>query len=93
MALTVSAKGQVTIPKHIREALGLSNGSKVDFVLDGTVVTLEPAESSVVDNVAGALRKHAKTGENEQTRMERVRKEVAHEAAQEGRISRHKRSA
>jgi antitoxin PrlF len=93
MALTVSSKGQVTIPKRIREALGLSKGDKVDFVLDGTIVRLEQAESSVVDKATGALRKYSKTVKDEKTIMERVRKEVAHEAAQEGRISRHKRSA
>jgi AbrB family looped-hinge helix DNA binding protein len=93
MALTVSAKGQVTIPKHIRDALGLSSGSRVDFVLDGNIVRLEPAESSVVDKVAGALRNYGKTSESEKVLIERVRKEVADEAAQEGRVSRHKRSA
>jgi AbrB family looped-hinge helix DNA binding protein len=93
MPLTVSSKGQVTIPKRIREALGLSKSVKVDFVLDGMIVRLEKSESSVVDKAAGTLRKYNKTGENEKTIMERVRKEVAHEAAQEGRISRHKRSA
>jgi AbrB family looped-hinge helix DNA binding protein len=93
MALTVSAKGQVTIPKHIREALGISSGSKVEFVLEGTSVKLEPALTSIVDKASGALRKYSNRGESENARIERVRKEVAYEAAREGRISRHKRSA
>ena len=36
---TVTSKGQVTIPKKVREALDLRPGSEVDFVLeDGKVV-------------------------------------------------------
>jgi AbrB family looped-hinge helix DNA binding protein len=31
MAATVTAKGQITIPKAVREALGVKAGSKVDF--------------------------------------------------------------
>ena len=31
MAATVTAKGQITIPKAIREALGVVPGSKVEF--------------------------------------------------------------
>jgi len=31
MAATVTAKGQITIPKAVREALGVKPGSKVDF--------------------------------------------------------------
>ncbi len=31
MAVTVTRKGQVTIPKPVRDRLGISAGSKVDF--------------------------------------------------------------
>jgi len=35
MSTTVTSKGQVTIPKHIRDALRLRPGSIVDFAVDG----------------------------------------------------------
>ena len=35
MSTTVTSKGQVTIPKHIRDALRLRPGSTVDFAVDG----------------------------------------------------------
>lgn len=40
MATTVTSKGQVTIPKPVRDLLGLSPGSKVEFgrAADGSVV-------------------------------------------------------
>ena len=40
MATTITSKGQVTIPKHIREALKLAPGSWVEFAInkDGDVV-------------------------------------------------------
>jgi AbrB family looped-hinge helix DNA binding protein len=39
MATTITVKGQVTIPKHIRDALGLTPGSRVEFAVeDGRVV-------------------------------------------------------
>lgn len=34
MATTLTIKGQVTIPKHIREALDLSPGSSVEFAVN-----------------------------------------------------------
>ena len=33
MTTTVTSKGQVTIPKRVREALGIKPGSAVDFEL------------------------------------------------------------
>lgn len=47
MSTTLTSKGQVTIPKHIRDALGLGPGSAVDFELDeqGRVV-LRPARAA-----------------------------------------------
>ena len=46
MANTLTSKGQVTIPKRIRDSLGLKAGSKIDFVLNesGDVV-VKPASA------------------------------------------------
>lgn len=43
MATTVTIKGQVTIPKPVRDRLGLEPGSAVDFELapDGRVVLVK----------------------------------------------------
>src|SRR6185437_12975636 len=35
MAVSVTSKGQVTIPKRVREALGITPGSKVEFDVVG----------------------------------------------------------
>jgi AbrB family looped-hinge helix DNA binding protein len=36
----VMAKGQITIPKDIREALGIGTGDRVTFVVDGNTVRI-----------------------------------------------------
>ena len=45
---TITAKGQTTIPKAIRDRLRVAAGDRVDFVVqaDGTV-TMEPASQGV----------------------------------------------
>jgi len=35
MAVSVTSKGQVTIPKRVRDALGITPGSKVEFDVTG----------------------------------------------------------
>ena len=47
MSTTVTSKGQVTIPKHIRDALRLRPGSAVDFSVnsEGQVI-LVPARTT-----------------------------------------------
>ena len=47
MSTTLTVKGQVTIPKQIRDALGLTPGSAVDFAVnrDGQVVLHKAASS------------------------------------------------
>lgn len=42
---TVGAKGQVVIPREIRERLGLREGSKVAFEQRGREVVLRPVET------------------------------------------------
>lgn len=36
----VMAKGQVTIPKDVRNVLGVSNGDRVSFIVDGNTVRI-----------------------------------------------------
>ena len=44
MSTNLTSKGQVTIPKHIRDALNLSPGSAVDFAVNASgQVVLQPA--------------------------------------------------
>lgn len=43
MTTTVTAKGQVTIPKPVRDFLGITPGSKVDFRRARTVVSFSCA--------------------------------------------------
>jgi antitoxin PrlF len=40
VAATVSSKGQVTIPKQVRDALGISEGDSVLFRVEGSRATL-----------------------------------------------------
>ena len=58
---TVTSKGQITIPKEIREALGLHTGDRVSFRLreDG-VVEIHP-ETLDLMSLLGVL-KHRKRG-------------------------------
>ena len=42
--MRISAKGQVTIPKHVRDQAGMHEGTEVDFVVDGDTVTLKRME-------------------------------------------------
>lgn len=36
----VMAKGQITIPNDVRDALGVSNGDRVTFIVDGSTVRI-----------------------------------------------------
>ena len=57
---TLTSKGQVTIPKQIREALHLSTGEKIEFILgDANTVLLRPVTRKV-DDVAGCLSQYRK---------------------------------
>ena len=93
MAATVTSKGQVTIPKRVRDQLGLKAGSKVEFVLVKGHAVLEPVGARGADALAGSLRAYSKAlaGRPHRDVLEEVRREVAHEAAQEGLPSRRKR--
>ena len=49
MSTTLTLKGQVTIPKHIRDALGLMPGAQLDFAVNsqGEVVLHKAVANTV----------------------------------------------
>jgi antitoxin PrlF len=63
MTATVTAKGQVTIPKAVRDLLGIVPGSKVDFrrAADGGVMLIRADETWLASRFA-RLRGHAGLG-------------------------------
>lgn len=55
---TITTKGQITIPKVIRDSLMLSAGDKIEFVvIDKREALIRPV-SKKVDEVFGMLYKH-----------------------------------
>ncbi|MBI4538210.1 MAG: AbrB/MazE/SpoVT family DNA-binding domain-containing protein [Gemmatimonadetes bacterium] len=52
---TLTSKGQTTIPKRIRELLGLRPGDRIDFVVeDGDRIVIRPATTPITQ-LAGLL--------------------------------------
>jgi antitoxin PrlF len=63
MACTVTSKGQVTLPKPLRDLLGIGPGSIVDFerAPDGRIVLVKVEKNSKASRFA-RLRGHAGRG-------------------------------
>jgi AbrB family looped-hinge helix DNA binding protein len=55
MTQRVGAKGQVVIPKDLRDELGLQPGAEVDFERDGGTVRITPAGAPATDGLRGPL--------------------------------------
>jgi AbrB family looped-hinge helix DNA binding protein len=54
--MRVTEKGQVTIPKHIRVAAGVTSGSEVAFSLEGSKIVITPVATGVKDDRRSRLR-------------------------------------
>jgi AbrB family looped-hinge helix DNA binding protein len=53
MTQRVGAKGQVVIPKDLRDGLGLQPGAEVDFERDGDTVRIVAAGSAATNGLRG----------------------------------------
>jgi AbrB family looped-hinge helix DNA binding protein len=58
MRATVTSKGQVTIPKEIRDLLHLRANDKVDLVVDGDIILMAPVKTLL--DLRGAVRTDGK---------------------------------
>ncbi|MFB6131058.1 MAG: AbrB/MazE/SpoVT family DNA-binding domain-containing protein [Salinigranum sp.] len=71
----VTTKGQVTIPKDVREALGIESGDEVDFeeTEDGYVIQKEAPTTENGDDPFTKYRGAAQRDETMPERMRRLR--------------------
>jgi antitoxin PrlF len=53
---TVTSKGQVTIPKDVRDAAGIREHDRVVFVVQGSVILMRVVRKSEPGELLGALR-------------------------------------
>lgn len=77
---TVTEKGQVTIPKPIRDELGVPSGGKIRFRrrYDGVIVIEKPATAA---QVMGSLKRYADTGHP--VDAYKMREQMEHDRAKE----------
>ncbi len=62
MKAVVSEKGQVTIPKPLRDRLGIKAGQELEFVEErGRLVATKASTTDAVENVYGILQLDAST--------------------------------
>ncbi len=79
----ISSKGQVTIPKSIRELLNLNEGDRVAFIEDNGKVVISKASLIALHELQDALSKEARgegiTEEDLLKELEVVREEMWNE--------------
>ena len=51
--VTISTKGQIVIPKGVREILGLRPGTKINIELEGDEIKLRPIKENIPDRLYG----------------------------------------
>ena len=67
--MRITSKGQVTIPQHIRQRLGLLPGAEVEFEVDGDEVRLRKSSEGMtrgqrlIEHMRGRLRGGMSTDE------------------------------
>ena len=81
---TITNKGQVTIPKKVRDAMNLHFGDKIEFVCEEEgIITVRPVKKSV-DAVFGRLYEKDKRSLSTEEINEIVRKQVKKEHSGQG---------
>ena len=81
-ASTLTRKGQVTIPKTIRDRLKVKEGEKVFFVMRGDEVVLKVLRGTILD-LRGSVKASARPEDFEAIRRS-VKKDVAARVARHG---------
>jgi len=81
-ASVMTRKGQVTIPKEVRDRLGLKRGTKVLFFLRGEELVLKPLRGTILD-LKASVRASSRPEDFERVRRA-VRRSVASRIRSDG---------
>jgi AbrB family looped-hinge helix DNA binding protein len=84
MYARLSKKGQITIPKAIREKLEIDSEGGVLFLVEDDEVKLKGVPGGDLDKLAGSLKKYAKTYVPLEKIRTRIKGKIADVAAREG---------
>jgi AbrB family looped-hinge helix DNA binding protein len=84
MYAKISKKGQVTIPKAVRERLNIAKGGGVLFLFDEEEIKLKGIPGSQETELAGRLKKYAKKYVPLSKVRKRIQQDIAKSAAGEG---------
>ena len=84
MYAKVSKKGQVTIPKAIREKLNIGNEGAVLFLVENDEVKIKGVPKKSVAELAGSLKKYVKEYKPLKVMREEAKGKVAEAAVKEG---------
>jgi antitoxin PrlF len=80
MMSTVTTKGQVTIPKPIRDAMGIGPNDRVSFIREGERILLQPIRT--LKAFRGAVQ--SKEPGSSEEELSRAKADVAKRVAEEG---------
>ena len=84
MYAKISKKGQVTIPKAIREKLEIFNEGAVLFLVENNEVKLKGIPSARADQLSGSLKKYAKGYVPLNKIRKKIKGKITDEIAREG---------
>jgi AbrB family looped-hinge helix DNA binding protein len=84
MYAKLSRKGQVTIPKPIREKLMIEKEGGILFLIEDGEVKIKGIPAGQVNQIAGSLKKYAKKYVPLRTLRADIKRTIADEAAREG---------
>ena len=79
----LTPKGQMTIPKEIREALNLRPSEKVIIVVEGNRAIIQPLKGNLLD-IGGSVKMTGKKPIDFKKVREEVKKRVARKVATRG---------
>ena len=75
--VTISTKGQIVIPKGVREILGLRPGTKINIEFEGDEIKLRPIKENIPDRLYGKYRGINLLADLEKEHRREVEKELS----------------
>ena len=84
MYARISKKGQITIPKLIRERLKIEKEGGILFLIEDNEIKLKGVPGSSARDLAGSLKTYAKDYVPLKTIKKKIKGKIANEIAREG---------